>query len=173
MAVLTYSPSDVKIVISGYTLTGVNSVTLSWNTATFTIRRGIRGNHTRVFNRDLSARLNIEVLQTSVTNDVLFQILTQDRTKKTARIDLVLADVSGRSLLQSQEAYVSAIPEIAYSNGFNTRMWSIEILNLTDGALTGAGAQSSDLLSSSFGTDLLNNITGLATDAGDAIGGLL
>lgn len=173
MAVLTYSPSDVKIIISGYTLTGVNSVTLSWNTAPFTIRRGIRGNHTRVFNRDLSATLSIEVLQTSVTNDVLFQILAQDRSKKSARIDLVFADVSGRSLLQSQEAYVSAFPEVSYSSGFNTRKWTIEILSVTDGAITGAGAQSSDLLSSTFGADLLNNITGLTTDVAGVVDGFL
>lgn len=156
--VLTYSPSDVNLTICGYTCPGIVSMSLAWQVAPIQMIRGIRGRNTRRYNRDLSAKLTVEVLQTSNTNDVFFQILRIDRRTGGARLDLALSDNSGRSVLQTTEAYVSEYPDLEYSMSFNTRKWSFDILSVTDGTLSGAADQTTDFLSSIPGLDRLQNL---------------
>lgn len=160
--VLTYSPSDVNLTICGYTCPGIISMSLVWEIAPVQMIRGIRGRNTRRFNKDLSAKLVVEVLQTSNTNDVFFQILRIDRRTGGARLDLALSDNSGRSVLQTTEAYVSEYPDLEYSMGFNPRRWAFDILSVTDGTLAGAADQAVDFLSSIPGASLLQNITSIA-----------
>lgn len=156
--VLTYSPADVKLTVSGYTCPGIVSMALAWEVVPITMIRGIRGRNTRRYNPDLSAKLIVEVLQTSDTNDVFFQILRIDRRTGGARLDLTLSDNSGRSVLQSNEAYVAEYPDLEYSSSFNTRRWAFDILNVTDGTLAGAADQDADFLSSIPGLDRLRNL---------------
>lgn len=163
-SVLTYSPSDVKLVVAGYTLGGIMDISVVWSTPPFSMRRGIRGRNTRVYNRDLSATLTINVQQTSVTNDVLFQILRNDRREGVARLDLALSDNSGRSVLQTTEAYVSQYPDLSYSMGFNPRQWTFELLSITDGQLSGSADSDVDFFSSIAGSDLLGNAVGFVQD---------
>lgn len=158
--VLTYSPSDVKLVVSGYTLSGIMDINLAWNTPPFSIRRGIRGRNTRVYNKDLSATLTISVQQTSVTNDVLFQILRLDRRGGLARLDLALSDNSGRSVVQTTEAYVARYPDLTYSSSFNPHQWVFDILSITDGQLSGAADSDTNFFSSIPGAELLQNVIG-------------
>ncbi|MNQ67146.1 hypothetical protein D3C85_816560 [compost metagenome] len=159
--VLTYSPADVKLTISGYTLTGIMSMSMEWDTQPIAIRRGIRGQNTRVFNRNLSAKLTVEVQQTSDTNDVLFHILRFDRRNLSARLDLTLSDNSGRTVAQTDEAYVALYPDLNYSMEFTPRVWVFEILGFTDGQLSGAANPTTNFFSSVTGSEFLRNIVGL------------
>lgn len=167
-AVLTYSPSDVTIILADYQLTGIMSVELQWTGTPFTFRRGIRGVHTRTYNNDISASLRLEVSQTSITNDVLFQILEQDRLNKSARLDITVKDVGGATMFQSDQAYIPRYPSIKFSQGFENRVWTIDLLTLTEGFTLGGNSHAGfDIFSSVQGAiDLLG---GAATKAGDFI----
>lgn len=159
--VLTYSPKDVKIVLSGYTLGGLLSVSVSWNAPQMSVRRGIRGQHTRVRNMDLSCTVTLDVMQTSVTNEVLYEIFRIDRGSNSGRLDLTISDTSSRSILSSAEAYVTSLPTVRYSEGFDARTWTIEVLSVTDGALTGALSQSESFFSSLPSLDQLKGLISL------------
>ncbi|QAX99808.1 virion structural protein [Pseudomonas phage 20Sep418] len=135
--VLTYSPSDVKIVLCGYALTGVVSFEMSWLSRPYTMVRGIRGHHTRVFNRDLSAQIRIEVLQTSVSNDALFSLVEQDRRTQSARITLSVKDTHGSTMMSTDNAYVNGYPSITFTDGIENRVWTIDVLDWTDGTVGG------------------------------------
>lgn len=156
---LTYVPSDVKIIISGWHLTGVVSVSLKFDSKPFTVHKGIKGEHTRVFNSDLYSILTIEVLQTSATNDVLSQILEQDRRVGSARLVLTVQDTSGTSLLQSSNCFLSRFPDNGFDNGFQTRKWDIEILSFVNGRVGGNANQGFDLFDSFQGA--VNRLTNL------------
>ena len=159
--VLTYSPKDVKIVLSGYTLGGLLSVSVNWNAPQMSIRRGIRGQHTRVRNTDLSCTVTLDVMQTSVTNEVLYEIFRIDRGTNSARLDLTISDTSSRAILASAEAYVAGLPTIRYSEGFDARSWTIEVLSITDGRLTGALSQDEGFFSALPNLDQLKGLIGL------------
>ncbi|ATW58389.1 hypothetical protein CNR37_00182 [Pseudomonas phage ventosus] len=150
--ILTYSPSDVKLIYCGYILTGIVSATLVWKGARpFTVYRGIRGKHTRVFNRDLYATVIVEVLQTSITNDIFTSTLVQDRRNQSARLEFSVNDKSGTTFYQSTECFIGAYPDISLSGEMQTYKWEIECLDFIDGGVGGNARQGFDLFDSANG----------------------
>lgn len=149
--VLTYAPSDVNIVLCGYQLTGISSVTLKWNSRPFTVHKGIRGQHTRVFNSDLQATIKLEVLQTSITNDILTNILIQDRRLKSGRLELTVNDTGGTTNYQTTNCFLAAYPDVSHRNGLDIRTWEIEVLGWTDGQLGGNAKEGIDIFDSIVG----------------------
>lgn len=128
MSVFTYSPNDIAIEVAGFIVTGWNTITVTRNDAT-KIVRGIRGHNTRAVSLDTSCTISIELLQTSTANDVFGEILTQDRNKQTARVEVVIKDASGRAVIQSRNAYISNFPDIVYGPEILTRTWVIQCLD--------------------------------------------
>lgn len=129
-SVSTYSPSDVALVIGGYTLAGWDRISIVRRTDNFKPIYGIRGKHTRVRMggkdaRESSAFITIVLSQESQTNDALSDIHRQDIEKGTARIALTLKDSSGSSVFSSDEAYITNFAAAEFSNDFGTREWRI------------------------------------------------
>ncbi|WPJ20665.1 baseplate protein [Pseudomonas phage vB_PF_Y1-MI] len=165
--VLTYSPSDVKLIVCGHVLTGVVSVTLEWKgSKPFTVYRGIRGRHTRVFSPDLYATVTVELLQTSITNDVFTSILTQDRLLQSARIEFSVNDKSGTTAYQTSEAFLSAYPDIGLSEVLQSRKWEIQCLDFLSGGLGGNARQGFDILDPVSGA--IDYISGKGSDLLDS-----
>lgn len=121
----TYSPKDVILTISGYQITGWQSISISRSSKGFTSIRGIRGKNTRIPNVDTSATLSVSLLQTSQSNDVLSYIHSLDLQEGTARIVLMLKDNSGKSVFSSSEAYITSYPVVSFSGQFEYRNWEI------------------------------------------------
>lgn len=125
MAVNTYSPSNVQLVIGGYSIAGWDNITIERRAQSFIPVYGIRNKHTRVPSGDTSATLTVSLIQTSPTNDVFSAILDMDVAQGTGRIDLTLKDKSGRSVFASSEAYITGYPSTTYSGDFEYRTWTI------------------------------------------------
>ena len=124
-SVFTYSPSDVHLIISGYSLAGWDSISIARPDKSINVVKGIRGKHTRVINEDTSATISVRLLQTVQANDVLSEIHELDRQQGTGRLTLTLRDSSGRSVFSSNEAYIVGYPTVTYSGNFEYRLWSI------------------------------------------------
>lgn len=142
----TYSPKDVILTISGYQLTGWQSITINRTVKGFTVVRGIRGKNTRVKNVDTSATINISLLQTSQGNDVLSYIHDLDLDEGTARIVLTLKDKSGRSVFSSNEAYLTGYPTATFSGQFEYRNWEIFAQTTSTYTVGGNARPTTDLL---------------------------
>ena len=128
--VATYSPSDVGLVIGGYTLSGWDRISITRRVDNFKPIYGIRGKHTRVRMggkeaRESSAFITIILSQESQANDVLSEIHRQDIDQGTARIALTLKDNSGGSVFSSSEAYIMNFAASEFANDFGTREWRI------------------------------------------------
>lgn len=163
--VLTYSPADVKIILCGYILTGIVSVTLKWKGAKpIRVIRGLNGQHTRVLNKDLYATVELEVLQTSITNDILTSILVQDRRTQSARAEFSVSDTRGNTMYQSTDAFLGAYPDIPLNGELQTRTWGIECLGFVDGGIGGNARQ---------GFDVFDSVNGAIDYLGDAAGSVI
>ncbi|AGR89484.1 hypothetical protein [Pseudomonas phage vB_PaeM_RP7] len=160
--VLTYAPEDVRLIISEFECVGVVSVEVAWDMEVYRKVVGIRGQVTRVRNLNQSARMRVELLQTSDTNDVLFDILTQDRVNQSGRLDLALADNNGDTIIYTNNAWISGHPQTRRSLGFDNPVWTIEIARVTDRDLSGSN-NPLDFFS----------FDGLKTAAGNAINSVL
>lgn len=161
--VFTYSPEDVKLTICGYVMTGIVSVTVEWNSDRFKIIQGIRGKNSRVQSLDTSATMTVEFLQTSISNDVLTDLLNADIVNQSARLNVTLTDNSGMTKVSSTEGYVSKLPTLTFSNEFNGRQWTIHMLE-TSGEVKG-NARPSGL------TDVLSDFGSTVSDTVDKISG--
>lgn len=153
-SVLTYDPSSVTIIVCGYIIPGLVSVSLQWKSSVFSTRKGIRGIHTRVYTPDRNATLCLEVLPSSVANDVFTEIVLQDAANHAARLEVMLKDISGTSRFKTTDAYIPTFPELTFNaDGIITRKWEIEILSFVknSGNIGGNSGNGVDI------TDILNN----------------
>ena len=137
----TYSPSDVILHIDAWVVEAWEKISIKRNTPSYTFVKGIRGKNTRVGNFDTSVLLEIDVMQTSETNDILNQIHTADVygtpidggvVANNGRLTLTLRDRSGTSVFQLEDAYIVGFPETSYSDSIGTRTWTIQSLSSTE-----------------------------------------
>lgn len=134
-AVKTYKPSQVALHIAGYQIGGLVSISVSFNSSQFKTIKGIRGQNTRVRDTDTSLIITIEVLQTSVTNDLLSSIVTEDARTGNGRLEVSLSDLSGTTKIQSSNAFVESYADFELSNKLSTRTWKISLLSTEVGGL--------------------------------------
>ena len=125
MEVLTYVPSNVILVISGWQVQGWNEISVVRNTPGFKQIRGIRGKNTRTRVQDTSATLTIKVPQTENMNEVMSAIHDADLEDGTARLEIMLAEVTGNSFFSTATGYIVAYPELAYTGDMSERVWTI------------------------------------------------
>ena len=161
-SVLTYDPSSVTISVCGWIVPGIVSVSLQWKSEAFHVRKGIRGVHTRVYTPDRQATLVIELLQTSIANDVFTSIVLQDAQNHAGLLDPVsLKDTSGTSRFTTSQAFIKTFPEMTFNaEGTITRKWEIEILSfvLASGNIGGNSGNGIDI------TDILSGAMSSAED---------
>lgn len=169
--ILTYAPSTVTLVLCGYVLTGVVSINLKWNSSPFTVVRGIRGQHTRIGTKDRQATCCIEVLQTSITNDILSEILEQDTRNYSGRLEFSVKDASGTTQWATTQCFLRAWPDAGFDNTLQTRKWDIEVLSFISGKIGGNARQGFDLLDSFNGA--ADYITSGIDSIGDSVSGII
>lgn len=145
-SVFTYTPSQVKLIIGGYTVMGWDSISISRTKRGFNSVEGIRGQNTRVQNLDTSATITVPLIQTSQSNDVFTEIHRLDLINGTGRLSLMLKDNSGNSVFSSDEAYILGYPDVAYSDDIEMRVWAIFCQSTTTYLVNG-NATTSDLAS--------------------------
>ncbi len=134
---MTYAPNDVKLQIEDYTIPGIVSIQLEWRVPPFRIIDGIRGKTSRVRNRNASAIISIEVLQTSVANDLLTQVVDKDRDTGQAMLTVTLRDLSGNLSIQTEQGFVIGYSDVGLSSTFNNRTWQIALLEVSHSDVMG------------------------------------
>lgn len=152
----TYSPADISVTICGHRITGVLSVALEWSAPPFKLVRGIRGQNTRVKNLDTSAILYLELLQTSMSNEVLFEIIRQDKVYGTGRLLVALSDTGGNFQMQSEQAFVLQFPNYEFTDDFTPRVWEIAMLEVKDQRIAGNNSPLADVFSE--GAEYVGNL---------------
>lgn len=125
MEVLTYVPSNVILVISGWQVQGWNEISVARNAPGFRQIRGIRGKNTRTRMQDTGATLTIKVPQTENMNEVMSAIHDADLEEGTARLEIMLAEVTGNSFFSTATGYITAYPELTYTGDMSERVWTI------------------------------------------------
>jgi hypothetical protein len=120
----TYSPSEVLFEVAGYQISGFKAITVSRNSPSFTIIKGIRGRNSRIRNRDSSCTITVDLIQTSIINDVLTQLHQEDIRTNAGRFNLDLTDQLGSSKIVSKDSFIESYPELVYSDSIEYRRWS-------------------------------------------------
>lgn len=125
----TYRPKDIRLIINGYVVGGIVNIGVAFPTERMKEIKGIRGQNTRVSNKDTGCTISVEVLQTSVSNDFFSSLLIQDQLKQTARLSVKLQDLSGTTNIVSDNAFVNSYADFQFSLDINNKTWQITLLD--------------------------------------------
>lgn len=158
--VLTYVPKDVKLIIAGYIVGGVASVSISWTKPFWRTIRGAYGAQTRVKEADTSATLKVELLQTALANSIFNDVLLSDWETNGGRLEITLQDTSGKSVIFSPTGYCTGQAERRYSDDFDTRVWTFYLNTTTVSTLATSTKSIGDIFDSAFES---------ASDVGNAV----
>lgn len=167
MDVLTYVPSNVVLLLSGYQIQGWNTIKVTKNAPVFKQIRGIRGKNTRTRIKDSSATISIEVPQTELLNEVMSKCLEADLQTGTVRLDITLREITGTSFFNTTTGYLTAYPELSYSNGLANNTW---ILSCDDSQISIGCARSAAV---GIVQDGVSRLKDFVSSASDRLDGLL
>lgn len=139
MAVKTYSPDKVNVVIGTHIVTGYADGTfidIEEQSDGVNSVAGADGEVARAMSTDPRKTVTLTVLQTSDTNDVLTALYTADKISKNGTFPVMVQDLRGRTLFAASTAWIKKQAKISFSKDVEGREWTIET---ADGAMVVGG----------------------------------
>lgn len=132
-----YDANQVQVSFSGVPCDGFadgDFLTITKEADAFTSVVGSDGNVARSKSNDRRATVEIRLLQTSLTNDLLSAIHKADlEANGGAGIGAFLvADLNGTSLYAAGNAWIKRSPDVTYGREAQERVWTLEVDVLQD-----------------------------------------
>jgi len=129
MAVKTYSPDEMSVILGGAIISGFadgESIKITHNEDAMTLQIGSQGHGTRTKNANKSGRLELVLQQTSESNAVLQAFATQDRVSGNAFFPMLVKDNSGSDIHTAETMWVVKEPDASYGKEATSRTWVLE-----------------------------------------------
>lgn len=133
MAVKTYDPSQVAIILGGFAMTGFadgSFVTVARNADAFALHIGTDGEGTRAKSSNKSGRITLTLSQSSDSNSILSGLATADELSNNGIFPVLIKDNSGLSLYSAETAWIVKVPDSEFGRELGSREWIIETDNL-------------------------------------------
>lgn len=130
MTTRIYDPNRVKVILAGIPLSGYadgDMVEIEYVSDQFADVQGTDGETSRSKTNDLRATVTINLMQTSPSNDLLSALVNTDLLADGgAGVGVfILTDLSGNTILSSQNAWIKKIPGQAFGREAQERSWTI------------------------------------------------
>ncbi len=129
MAVKTYDPKEVSVIVNGNIIGGFGEgsmVRVNRREDAFALTIGVTGEGTRSKSNDRSASIEIELLQSSLSNDVLSGLATADDVSNTGAVPIEVRDHNGTSIYSAETAWVMKIADSEFGAEATNRVWTLE-----------------------------------------------
>lgn len=129
----TYDPSQVVTTVGGRIITGFAPGTFIEAERTedaYTMTVGIDGEGTRSKSNNKSGQIRFTLLSSSDSNDVLSGFAAADELNNGGLVPVLSKDLSGRSLISCEQAYVKKLPILGFDNEVREVEWIFETDNL-------------------------------------------
>ena len=137
MAIQTYDPSSVTVLLAlVYAVTDFSPndlITLSKDTENYTTSKGGAGGVERIHNADQTYTLELNLSQTSPSNQVLNGLSTLDNISKRGSFPIFIKDSSGSSLFLGDTCWIESPAQASYTSDIETRIWRIRCSGVTFG----------------------------------------
>jgi len=139
MSVKTYDPGSVSIVFAGIPFEGFADgtfVTVGRDNPSFNSIVGSDGEGARAKSNDQSGTATVTLMQSSVTNDLLSEVVRQDELTGDGVHPLLIKDNSGASIYQAETAWLEKPADGEFAREITNREWVIKtdkLLVLTGG----------------------------------------
>lgn len=129
MALTTYDPKNVSVIIGGKIMSGFADgtfVTVERNEQAFNLKVGVDGEGTRAKSNNKSGKITIVLMQSSPSNDDLSAIAAADELTGAGIVPSLVKDNSGTSLATALTSWVQKYSNNEYGKEVTTRTWIME-----------------------------------------------
>ena len=124
-----YDPKKVVLTIGGHPVEGYADgtfITVSRNNQMWTLQSGASGETARSKSNDRSGTVEIVLMQTSVSNDVLSTKVKDDDLNNSGKFVLGIDDEHGKTVIAGLESWVQQQPSTEFAKELSERTWIIE-----------------------------------------------
>lgn len=129
MAVKTYDPKQVSLIVGGKIIGGFTDGTFikgERNEDMWTLKIGVDGIGTRSKTNNKSGKLTITLHQSSASNDDLSAFAIADELSNTGAVPVLLKDNSGRTICSALTMWVKKIADPEFAKEVMNRVWVME-----------------------------------------------
>lgn len=133
MAARTYNPKEIIIIVGGFQLSGYADgafVTVERKEDMFNLQIGADGEGVRSKSNNQSGSINIKLLQSSASNEILSSFAKLDELSNAGTFPILVKDTSGTSLYSAESAWIKKIAPSEFGKEAGSREWEIETDNL-------------------------------------------
>lgn len=131
--VRTYSPDQVHVIVGPSRLSGFTDgtfITVSMDGQAYQKRVGADGQVSRARTGDLAGTVQVTLLSTSASNDILSAFAIADETSDEGVFPLLIKDSYGTTLIQTSSAWIQQKPDREFSNEVTEVQWTIDCVQL-------------------------------------------
>jgi len=132
--VRTYDPKQVCIAVHGVPISGFadgSFISVERANDTFTKVEGLDGIVCRVRNLNKSGTITITLSQTSISNDYLQDIASDDEQIDIGGVSINITDMLGKTKVSSAYAWIRKPPIVAFGKEIGSREWVFDCDPLT------------------------------------------
>lgn len=130
MAVKTYDPGQVSIIIGGFDisqgLADGTFITVARDEPMWTSIKGAAGEVTRSKSNDKSGTLTFTCMQSSDANDILSGFAAADEYGNAGLFPALVKDASGRSVYSAETAWIEKYSDSEFGREATSREWVIK-----------------------------------------------
>lgn len=129
MAIKTYNPTQVAIILGGAIVTGWNRVSVSYEDDAYEHSVGTDGEEMRSKKNDLRATMTLALTQSSDSNQVISALAAADRATDGGTIPVLIKDNSGSTVVESESAWVKKTADMSRERGPSDVEWTFSLSN--------------------------------------------
>ncbi|MND61435.1 hypothetical protein D3C80_526940 [compost metagenome] len=123
----TYSPKDVTCTIAGIcSVEGYADgefIRISKNENAVSTRRAMDGTQSRVYSPDTGWQLQLTLMQSSTTNDLISALWNVDQVTRMGKFPIFIKDGLGTTMFMAASCWVESPADVVFSNQLETRTW--------------------------------------------------
>lgn len=133
MAVNTYSPDEVSLIVAGINLSGFGPdtfIVVEREVDTFSKSVGAGGEVARRKSANKSGTITVTLLQTSDDNTTLSGLALTDEISLSGTFPVIVKDSSGTTVCAAENCWISAYPSVEFAEEIGTREWVLHADNI-------------------------------------------
>lgn len=137
-----YDPKNISMIVGGKILHGFSDGTFIRairNEPSFNLKVGVDGEGTRAKNNNKSGRFEIELMQSSGSNDDLSNFIVADENSGAGAVPVLLKDNNGTTVCSCLTGWIQKWPDNDFAKEVSARKWVIEtdeLIIFTGGEVT-------------------------------------
>ncbi len=129
----TLDPGSIVMTFKGVNITGVMDGTfceVERAEDAVTMHVGAQGEVTRVMSRNKTGSVTFNIVQSSVTNQLLSAIAAADEKDRSGVGPLLITDLNGTTVYKATEAWIRKLPKGEHAKDATGRSWVIDCAKL-------------------------------------------